>query len=284
MLVAIPPPLVELQRRCNQASVDRWEHFAAHRERVTALAIEAGGQTLAVLGAGNCNDLDLAALGASFREIHLVDLDRGAVSRARARQPAAVAAKVFLHAPVDLSGAFARLARFRRCPPSDQQLAALPGASVDSVLTALPARHDVVLSTCVLSQILHGCAVALGPRHDHLPVLSCALVLAHLRSLALLLAPGGTGILVTDMASVETDPSREPCDDARDRAILASELERTHRAASGTGPAFLQRVLEDDDVITPLLAAPARRVEPWLWRFGDRVTYLVHAMVFERRV
>jgi hypothetical protein len=56
-----------------------------------------------------------------------------------------------------------------------------------------------------------------------------------------------------------------------------------HRAASGTGPAFLQRVLEDDDVITPLLAAPARPVEPWLWRFGDTLTYLVHAIAFQRR-
>jgi len=102
------------------------------------------------------------------------------------------------------------------------------------------------------------------------------------RSMALLIAPGGTGVLVTDMASEEAPDGQDPWA-GRDHAAFATDLECTHRCASGTGPAFLRRVLEDDAVITPLLAGTPRQVGPWLCRFGERRSYLVHALVFRRR-
>ena len=91
MGVVVPSGLVELHRALNRETADSWRTFADHRARVTALALEAGGETCAVLGAGNCNDLDLEALAQRHREIHLVDLDREAVTRARERQPPTVA-------------------------------------------------------------------------------------------------------------------------------------------------------------------------------------------------
>src|SRR3954447_9921471 len=118
----LPPRLVDYHRKNNHATLARWDSFSEHRVRVTALALEPPGQTLAVLGAGNCNDLDLAALAARFREIHLIDLDEEAVRRARDRQPDAVKARLVVHAPIDLSGAFDRLAAFRAKPatPAEQ--------------------------------------------------------------------------------------------------------------------------------------------------------------------
>jgi hypothetical protein len=280
--VALPAALIELQRGWNQASADRWSQFGGHRARVTALALEAGGETLAVLGAGNCNDLDLAALAARFRQIHLVDLDREALVRARARQPTPVARRLVLHAPVDLSGALPWLPDLRAWPPTETEVAALPMAALAALRAALPGQFDTVVSTCLLSQILHGCALALGPDHPRLTLVSCALVLAHVRALALLTRPGGSSVLVTDTASSERHPLDERMGPGQLRD-LAFRLERSHGNASGTGPAFLQRLLEGDDVIAPLLREPPRLVDPWLWRFGERLDFLVTAWVLRRR-
>jgi hypothetical protein len=274
--------MLELQRRCNVTSADRWELFREHRKRVTDIALEAGGETLAVLGAGNCNDLELGALTAHFREVHLVDLDREALLRAWAAHPASVARRLHLHAPVDLSGVMGRLAALRGGRARDEELAILPTAILESVLAAVAARFDTVVSSCLLSQLIHGCTVAMGAEHPDVPILGCALALAHLRCVASLVAPGGTGAVITDMASSEQHFQLESL--ARGGlADLASELERTHRCASGTGPDFLWRVLTDDGLITPLLAAPPRPIEPWLWRFGKERTYLVHGITFRLR-
>jgi hypothetical protein len=281
LLGPLPGPFIDLQRRCNQISADRWATFTEHRARTTALALHAEGDTLAVLGAGNCNDLDLPALTARFASVHLVDLDAEALERAWRRQPGSVARKLVLHAPLDLSGVLPRLPEFRRQPPTDAEVAALPAAALAAVLAALPGRYDVVLSGCLLSQILHGCAVALGADHPRLTAISCALVLAHVRLLVLLLAPAGTAVLVTDMASSERFALDELWGQAEPEA-LAFELERLHLAASGTGPAFLRRLFAGDDVLAPLLRASPRLQPPWLWQFGETLSYLVTAWVLQR--
>jgi hypothetical protein len=279
---AIPLSVLDLQRRCNQASADRWQHFGEHRRRVTEAAIEERGGSIAVLGAGNCNDLDLGELARHFDKIHLFDLDRQALLHALAREPAAVAGRTVVHAPVDLSGAIDKMATFRDSRPTDEDLAGLPTSIVEHVLGAIAARFDTVVSTCLLSQLLHGAAIALGADHPDLTALSCVLALAHVRCVATLLAPGGRGVLITDMASSERIPQIAPSSSS-DWEGLALRLEREHLSASGTGPSFLRRVLEDDRVITPLLAAPPRTLEPWIWRFGDRLNYLVHGFTFRRR-
>jgi hypothetical protein len=280
--IVLPLAVIDLQRRCNAASADRWVTFRDHRRRVTDIAIESGGQTLAVLGAGNCNDLELGALAVNFREVHLVDLDREALLRAQAAVPAFVARKLVLHTPVDLSGVLPRLETFRRARPTDRQIASLPSAILESVLAAVPVRFDTVVSSCLLSQLLHGCAVALGSGHPDLPLLSCVIALAHVRCVASLALPGGCGVVITDMASSERH-FRSELSSCNDLGELARELEEMHRCASGTGPAFLRKLVVDDAVITPLLAGVPRTIEPWLWRFGDELTYLVHGVAFRRR-
>jgi hypothetical protein len=279
------PDLAQLHRQNNRESAGLGEHFGAHRARVTALALEGapagGGGTLAVLGAGNCNDLDLQALAACFREIHLVDLDEEAVRRARDRQPPAVADKVVLHAPVDLSGAFDRMAALRARPATPAELALLPSASAESVLAALPGPFDVVISTCFLSQLLQSAFVALGPKHEQLHIVACALALAHLRSVVGMLAPGGRGHLVTDAVTTETYPLLELWAE-QPPAVLLERLEKESNVFSGTGPAFLRRILATDKQVAPALAGPPRLVEPWLWQFNEERTYLVYAFTFTR--
>lgn len=277
----LPPALLDYHRKNNQATAARWDSFAEHRVRMTALALEAPGETLAVLGAGNCNDLDLPALAARFREIHLVDLDEEAVRRTRDRQPEAVKAKLVLHAPIDLSGAFDRLAAFKKKPATAAEQARLPAESLQRILAAIPGPFDVVLSACLLSQLMHSCYVALGVQHPQLHLMAAALGLVHVRSLASLVAPGGTGILVTDTISSETYALEELWGD-RPPLQLLEEIDRAGRVLTGTGPSYLRKMLRDDPEVGPLVSAP-RLVEPWLWRFTDEMTFLVYALAFQRR-
>ncbi len=278
---ARPADLLGLHRQNNRESAELWQRFAPHRERVTALALAGDpvGGTVAVLGAGNCNDLDLPQLAARFAEIHLVDLDGEALERARARQAPGVAARLVLHAGVDLSGAFDRLPAFRATPATPTELALLPGSSVQGVRAALPRTFDRVISTCFLSQLLQSAFVALGPRHPQLQIIACALAVAHVRSVVGLLAPGGVGHLVTDAVSTETYPIDELWD-AQPPLTLLENLERAGNVFSGTGPAFLRRILATDKEVAPALRGPARIVEPWRWRFTDDRTYLVYALSF----
>jgi hypothetical protein len=284
--VASPPSdLVALHRRNNRESSELWQGFADHRARVTALALAdapAGGAgTIAVLGAGNANDLDLEALAARYREIHLVDIDEQAIARARDRQPPAVAAKLVLRAPVDISGAFDRLPRFRQQPAAPNELALLSTTSVERVLAALPGSFDVVISTCFLSQLMQSAFHSLGERHPQLHIIACALAVAHVRSVAQLVAPGGAAHLITDAASTDTYPLVDLWDQQPPLALL-EHLEATDNVFSGTGLSFLRRILATDRQVAPLVGLP-QVVEPWLWHFHEDRTYLVYALSVRRR-
>lgn len=277
----LPAALVALHRRNNQETKSAWDLFADHRARVTSLVLEAGGHSLAILGAGNCNDLDLPTLAARFREIHLADIDEGALQRARARQAPGVAAALMLHAPIDVSGALARLAEYRDKPPTLKQVGLLAQAGCESVRAALPGTFDVVLSACVLSQLMHTCEVVLGKQHPMLGDIASAVAVGHIRSLVLSVAPGGTGILVTDVVSSDTFPVEELLPEWGPLALL-EHLDTTKNILSGTEVSFLRRILNRDEAIAPLIESP-RIVPPWLWRLSDRLTLLTYAWVFKRR-
>src|SRR5205085_722252 len=108
-----------------------------------------------VLGAGNCNDLDLPSILGAHRPVHLVDLDADALATGVGRQGLTDSSAVRLHAGVDVT---AMLDDFSRRSPnwmvSDDDLAACvdgPGRHVDP---ALPGPFAVVASTCLLSQLI----------------------------------------------------------------------------------------------------------------------------------
>src|SRR5688500_14417857 len=109
----------EMHSQGNRRSRDDWELYRQHRERLTttidqvAAELDVGaGSRLCLLGAGNCNDVDLVTLAARFQSIHLVDIDGAALDRARARQPAEVRGRLVLHPGVDLTGLLGALDRW----------------------------------------------------------------------------------------------------------------------------------------------------------------------------
>jgi hypothetical protein len=283
---ALPASLLQTHRTFNRNSADLWEAFAGHREQVTALALAqvtagAPGGRLAVLGAGNANDLDLPRLVAAFSEVHLVDIDSEALGRARARQPPDVGAALRLHAPVDVTGALPRLGTLR---PGDPPAAVerLVQQGLAAAEAALPGPFDVVLSTGLLGQIMHSCRLTLGGVHPHLQPLAAALGIAHLQLLGRLTRPGGTALLVTDTVSSETYPLEELWGSKPARALLA-ELEASDNVFTGTGAGYLRRLLAREPLSALYGSSGVRLVDPWLWRLGNKVTLLAYAYVLTRK-
>ena len=281
----VPPALLQSHRKFNRNSADGWQLFADHRSRVTALLLEqqAAPQSgrLAVLGAGNCNDLDLPALSSSFTEVHLVDLDSEALTRGLARLPPELTARLTKHAPVDVTGALHRLAEFRGPEASGAALEELLTSGVRAVTSALPGNFDVVLSTGLLSQIMHTCRLALGDAPS-LQAVAHMLALAHMRALLALCRPGGRAVLVTDTVSSETYPLEELWADKPPLAHL-DHLEATDNLFTGTAPKYLRRQLTRDPELARMIQPPVRLVEPWLWRLGPNVTLVAYAFVAKRK-
>ncbi len=277
--VGLPPALLGYHRDNNRASADCAEPFADHRRRLTELIrSEGSGESLALLGAGNCNDVDLGMLAGTFRTIDLLDLDLEAVERARARQPAAVAERLRLRAPVDLSGGFDQLPGFRGTTLPAERLSNLPIPALERVLAAVPDRFDTVVSCCLLSQLMHSCYLVCKG-HPQLEAIAAALAVAHLRALTDLCRPGGRIIFVTDAVSSETYPLEELWDQQPPAALLA-QLEASGNFLSGTAPVMVRRVFAGRQT---MLEGPPRLIEPWLWRLSDQLSFLVYAYVLQRK-
>jgi hypothetical protein len=278
---SLPRRLLESQRASNRETASRWELYGPHRRRVTELLAGAGpGRSLCLLGAGNCNDIDLGALAQRFESIHLVDLDAVALEGARRRQSPDVAARLHLHGGVDLTGVAPRLEGWRRGGAPPAELAALPAAGAARVTATLPRGHDVVASCCVLSQLVDVCKLGLGAEHVGLIEVSCAVALLHLRTLLDLAAPGGAAWLVSDVASSDTYPLVELFGE-REPLELLRELSASGNVFTGTDPRPLERELRRSAVLAPLAGA-SRLEPPWLWTFSDDRTYLVYALEVRR--
>jgi hypothetical protein len=275
----VPPELMSMHRVYNRNSADCWDAFDEHRRRVMGLVMDAGGESLGILGAGNGNDLDYPALCARFREIHLVDLDEQALKRARERQPPELARALVLHPQVDLSGAFARLPALKTRSPTLAELQILSRQAAEQVAKALPFAWDTVVDACILSQIMHSCRRVLG-NHPGLQNIATAVAVAHLRALVSLAKPDGTAIFVTDVVSSETYPLEELWAERRPMDLL-DHVESTDNMFTNVGPAFIRRVLARDEVIAPLVKS-IQLVEPWLWQMGTKVTLLTYAVVIKR--
>lgn len=116
--------VLALQRQRNAQSRDAWDSFAKHRARVMQLIQQCVAERaellstgnsptsstdnwpigLAVLDAGNCNDLDMSRLTTTLAKVVLVDCDQQAVEQRVARQFPDPPANISIYAPCDRSG------------------------------------------------------------------------------------------------------------------------------------------------------------------------------------
>jgi hypothetical protein len=292
----------QMHTRGNQRSRDDWELYRGHRERLTALldglgARLAGTGSLVLLGAGNCNDVDLPALATRFSEIHLVDIDAGAIERARQRQPPEVRERIATHGNVDLTGLLPRMDRWRKTPPDAAALEQAVTEGTAEILRQLPpGRADLAVSCCLMSQLGWSLETALTPERppsgdtrataEDEPVASVDLRLAtiavHLRTLAALCRSGGAALLAADIISSDLYPLDELPPDADLKALAARLIPEQQVVYAGANPLLVARVLRRDRVAKESFA-PLEVLDPWLWTGQFDRIYLVYPQLLPRR-
>lgn len=278
-------PLTEIQITNNRGSRDSWEFYRSHREKITAhlaMGLLSERSQLCVLGAGNGNDLDLGALLDYYEEIHLVDLDAEALAQGTARQDCGKQARVHRYGGVDVTGVLETLGGWS--PQTVIQAADLSACTeepIRRVCPILPGPFTVVASTCLLSQLIKAVIQAVGERHPRFLELLQAVRAGHLRLLTQLVAPGGFGVLISDMVSSDTFPGLATLPESALESTLV-QLIRQGNFFHGLNPSAVAAALRTDTVLASQIA-DMESLRPWRWNFGPRV-YAVWGMKWHRHV
>lgn len=264
------------------AETDDWTLYEEHRAHMTQALLScagSGGGRLCLLGAGNCNDVDLDQLTTTFSEIHLVDIDPSALARAVARQTPAVRSRLRLHARVDLSGIDKRLAKWKRRAPTVGQIDAVAASTLRSLVAHLPGPFDVVASACVLTQMSFRARDELGDKHPMLRPVRLSLVATHLNSLVALTAVGGASLFVSDLVSSNLYPISEikPSENLADTMNRIVQSGIFYHAAN---PTLIQSILGDENLRSRV--AEPELLYPWLWTGRLGRTYFVYALRMKR--
>ena len=269
----------------NRSGVGFAASFAGHREHMTqeilARAPAGGAGRLCLLGAGNANDVDLAALAMRFAEIHLVDIDAEAVGRARDAASPATRQRLRLHAPVDLSGFWGYLDTWAAEPGDGARLGAEVGPAVARVVQSLPGPFDVVVSCCMLTQLQLALVDSLSDRHPAFDSFRALTNAIHVRVLVSLMAEGGRALLFTDLTSDDTFPF-DALEPAADLGKVMGELVAAGNVIHAAHPGRLSAEIRRDAALSAVLAVRFP-IGPWLWHNGPSRTFLVYGLEFEHK-
>ena len=272
-------PLVARQLRLNRETLDNWRLYRSHREAVADLICQPpqpASARLCILGAGNCNDLDLARFTGRFARVDLMDLDREAMAKGVQRQSPPAPGRISLHGGVDLTGILKTLATWERHRPGRESIAHCIREARAFAGLPFPGRFRVAASMCLLSQIIDSIVSVTGPKALPLELVG-ALRQRHLQLLAELLVPGGVGFLFTDFALERggTRPARETSPEPESVSATPGN------AFLGVSPQELYALLSNDAVLRTRVGKA--RVSPsWLWRQNPRRTLRVCAISFQR--
>ncbi len=276
--------LIHEQARRNTEADAAWELYAPHRQRVTQLLVDARtstGERLCLLGAGNLNDLDLAALSTAFREIVLVDVDAPALQRGLSRQGFSDDARFRVVAPTDVCGVFAEFTEMA----NGQQVRDDAINHCLRTLTQLPdfgepVGFDVVASVGLLTQLIEGVVRSVGESHPRFWEIVSAIRTQHLRLMLDLTVPGGAAVLVTEVVSSDSCPALLSVDKSDLLGLLKREI-ASRNFFTGTNPAALQELLRTEISLAEQLAN-TQFAEPWLWQFLSRI-YAVYGLTMRKR-
>ena len=279
----------EQQSKHNANTRSQWEYFSSHRHHTTSNICEARNHilasqtepTLAVLGAGNGNDLELDTIAKSFSKIHLFDFDPAALEYLKSQQltDPAVSEAVVIEPPVDLSGVFSDLDNL---PSNVTESFVLEFAEkTRKVENVLPNRQfDVVVSTSLTSQLLGSIVESFGDDSQFKNYMLIAIRDGHLKLLEKLTRPGGIGLLILDFVSSDTLPELVTAD--TDESMLATGRKAIDERNffTGTNPWAIKEAMAKLIVEDP--SRPWDIARPWRWRIGDNRYYAVTAIRFSK--
>lgn len=212
-----------------------------------------------MLGAGNCNDLDLQWATRTFGEVHLVDLDAEALGRAVTRQKVEGLSNLHVHAPVDL----------------------LEIGRAEDAGAIGNGSFDVVLSPCVLSQLIEPVRKPLSGDLPRLMPLVEEIRVNHLRLMARLMAPGGCGVLGIDLVSSDVVAGLAQVQEGDLGDVLKRVIGNGRGFVGLDPPAMREAFIADTQLFRKIEGLTFTR--PWLWHLGLLRSFLVYAICFRKR-
>ncbi|HVR61370.1 MAG TPA: hypothetical protein VMU50_05690 [Polyangia bacterium] len=272
-------------RRVNRQRTDAWTPYTSYREHLMRLVQEVPRHDgVCVLGAGNCDDLDLPFLVGAFGEVHLVDLDGDALARGIARTPEPVRRRIVTHAGIDLSGGLRLIDDWGERHPGAAGFGASALDSATAISGQIGRTFGAVLSTGLLSQLARPFRRALAMTVADWKGFTNALALGHLATMLRLMRAGAAAVLACDVASsvgapvlAELATSFQTDDVAFASAVDA--LVRAGRVTLNPDPRTWIQLLESQPLAAQV--AQPRLTAPWPWDLGG-VRALVYGLLFSR--
>ena len=190
-----------------------------------------------------------------------VSIDR-ASNAGLSRQGAAADASVQLHDHIDVTGVLDRLARWSpRTAIDDADVAALLDAPMRDVRPRLSGPFDAAASTCLLSQLIASVVNAVGAAHPRFVAIVQAVRTAHLRLLCDLVAPGGLGVLISDVVSSESFPPLSAVREDQLSGVLGRLIEQGN-FFHGVNPAAIHQTFRTDEILCARVAG-LQSQSPW---------------------
>ena len=233
-----------------------------------------------MLGAGNCNDLDLGRLLELHESIALVDLDFAALTSGVEKQHFSGCTSIQPIGGVDLTGILDVISGWSSnasIPASD--IAALAEWPSQRVARTLCGTYDVVASTCLLSQIIGNAFRVVGGQHPQFMDVVRAIRVGHLRLMAELCKPGGRVVLITDVVSSDIAPTLKTTAES-DLAVLLPALIRNGQFINGVNPEAIALTFRTDPILNSVVVG-LERTAPWFWRLHERL-YVVLAFQYRK--
>lgn len=275
------------QIRRNEESQSGWDKYASHRETVTQLILDSAGNgnSLTVLGAGNCNDIDLGQLANRFEIISLVDVDRTAIETGMSRQGFSLDDRRIRVLESDVTGILSSLNDLGVAEDSgSKQFLELAKLASQAQPVGLPASAEVVVSAGLITQLVEATIRTVGEANVAAPDspglhLVQAVRRRHLRLLSELTRPEGSSILVTEIVSNKTVPGLPDARPEQLPALLQNCL-ASGNFFTGLHPGIIYQEMMSADFGCQF--ERVRLTPPWLWEFTVR-TYAVVALTADRR-
>ena len=255
--------------RNSRAEHDRHARWAPAREalgRLLDVHLPAGTR-VAILGAGNCDDLPLERIAARAGEVTLIDLDARAIHTGRRRQPRRLRGRIdtIEHDVTDgAADAVAVAAAIGQVPEPVISEAPLPGAP-----------YDLVIGDLLYSQLLYPALVDLAVPAARVSAFLARYAPRLTRSVVARLhvsAPGGLVLHIHD--PLAWWPGHHP-PVTLDRVLTTAKCDpgaAVALVARGTGPR-----ISDPRAALASFAIPVCATGMWRWPFAPGVDYLACA-------